>query len=388
MKRVTDPDFTSEKRTGSRRALALGVVAVWLVLSLVSASQRYADSLQTSSPVGFAEFLFWSLAIWSYWALLAPLIFRLGERIPLGRERAVRATLAHFKLALLFGLSHIALFTLIGTLFNVGRQGAATTFVVEFGRGVRVFLYVELILYWAILGAAVARDSYRKYREREARARELEAQLGEARLRALRMQIHPHFLFNALNTVSMLVRNGEGERAVQMVAGIGELLRSSLADSPEQEVPLASELGFARRYLSVEEFRFPERLRVEVDVADELLSASVPNLILQPLIENAIRHGVARSSSAGLVRIAARRSNGWLELSVEDDGPGLPAGWRADAGGGIGLGNVRARMEQLYGTRQEFLIENVGPKGAAARLRIPLHRKGAESDGENKGADR
>jgi two-component system, LytTR family, sensor kinase len=373
MKRVADSDITSGTRKGSRRALALSVVAVWLVLSLISASQRYADSLQTSSPVGFSSFLFWSLAIWSYWALLAPLIFRLGEKIPLTRERLGRATLAHFALGLLFGLSHIALFAVLGTLFGQSRPGVTITFLGEFGRALRAFLYVELILYWAILGAAVARDSYRKYRERETRARELEAQLGRARLQALRMQIQPHFLFNALNTVSMLVRNGESERAVRMVAGIGELLRSSLADSAEQEVPLASELGFVRRYLSIEEFRFPDRLRVEVDVAEDLMSASVPNLILQPLIENAIRHGVAKSSSSGVVRIAARRRNGWLELTVEDDGPGLPEGWRADTAGGIGLSNVRARMEQLYGSRQEFVIENAGPKGAAARLRIPLH---------------
>jgi signal transduction histidine kinase len=353
-------------------------VAVWLALSLISASQRYADSLQTSSPVGFSEFLFWSLAIWSYWALLTPLIFRLGERMPLRREGLVAATAAHFALGLLFGLCHIALFALLGVLFGRGRPGAPATFLGEFGRGLRAFLYVELVLYWAILGAAVARDSYRKYREREARSRELEAQLGQARLEALRSQVRPHFLFNALNTVSMLVRNGESERAVQMVAGIGELLRSSLAESPEQEVPLAAELGFVRRYLSIEEFRFPDRLRVEVDVDEELLSAEVPNLILQPLVENAIRHGVAKHSSSGLVRIAARRRNGWLELSVEDDGPGLPEGFEPDAGSGIGLRNVRSRMEQLYGGRQEFVIENAAPKGAAARLRIPFRRRREE----------
>jgi signal transduction histidine kinase len=375
---VSNPEVTSESRAGSRRAWAVGVLAVWLVLSLLSASQRYADSLQTSSPVGFSQFLLWSLVVWSYWALLAPLIFRLGEQMPLSRERLARATLAHFALGLVFGLSHIALLAGLGALVGQSRPGAATTFLGEFGRGARAFLYVELILYWAILGAAVARDSYRKYRERETRARELEAQLAEARLQALRMQIQPHFLFNALNTVSMLVRNGEGERAVRMVAGIGELLRSSLGDGGEQEVALASELGFVRRYLSIEEFRFPDRLRVEVDVAEDLLSASVPNLILQPLVENAIRHGVAKSTSSGLVRIAARRGGGWLELSVEDDGPGLPVGWRWEAGRGIGLSNVRARMEQLYGSRQEFSIENVGPRGTAARLRIPLRRKGGE----------
>jgi signal transduction histidine kinase len=371
-------DATPETQAGSRRAWALGVIAVWLLLSLISASQRYADSLQTSTPASFSVFLFWSLAIWSYWALATPLIFRLGEKLPLRREGLVTATLAHFALALLLGLAHIALFAGLGTLFGASRPGVTTTFLGEFGRGVRVFLYVELILYWAILGAAVARDASRKYSEREARSRELEAQLGLARLQALRMQVQPHFLFNALNTVAMLVRNGEGGRAVQMVAGLGELLRSSLAEGAEQEVPLAAELAFVRRYLAVEEFRFPERLRVEVDVPAELLSAEVPNLILQPLVENAIRHGVAKRSSAGLVRIAARRRDGWLELSVEDDGPGLPDGLPKEADGGIGLRNVRARLEQLYGGRQEFVIENVEPEGAAARLRIPLRRRGAD----------
>ncbi len=377
-------DVTSESRAGSsRRAWALGVMAVWLVLSLVSASQRYADSIQTSSPASFSVILLWSLAIWSYWALLAPLIFRLAERMPLGRERLARATLAHFALSFLFGLSHIALFALLGTLFGQSRPGVTITFLGEFGRGVRVFLYIELILYWAILGAAVARDSYRKYRERETRARELETQLGLARLEALRMQIRPHFLFNALNTVAMLVRNNENKQAVEMVAGLGELLRSSLDDSAGQEVPLAAELGFVRRYLAIEEFRFSDRLRIEVDVPEELLEAEVPNLILQPLVENAIRHGVAKSSVSGLVRITARRENGWLELSVEDDGPGLPAGWRPDAGGGIGLRNVRSRMEQLYGSRQEFVLQNVEPQGAAARLRIPFRRRGTGDDGKD-----
>ena len=377
---MTAPNVTSENPTGSRRAWALGVIAVWLVLSLISASQRYADSLQTSSPGRFSYFLFWSLLIWSYWALLTPLIFRLGESIPFskGTGRLALATVTHFALAVLLGLTHIALLALLGTLLSPNRAGAPVTFLGDFGRGVRVFLYVELITYWAILGAGIARDSYRKYRERDMRSRELETQLGLARLEALRMQVQPHFLFNALNTVAMLVRNNENSQAVEMVAGLGELLRSSLSESARQEVSLADELNFVRRYLSIEEFRFPDRLRVEVDVPEELLAAEVPNLILQPLVENAIRHGVAKSSSSGRVRIVARRQNGWLELAVEDDGPGLPAGWQPGAGGGIGLRNVRSRMEQLYGSRQEFVIESAGPKGAAARLRIPFRLRGRE----------
>ena len=386
---MTNSDITSENQTGSsRRAWALGVIVVWLVLSLISASQRYADSIQTSSSVSFPESLFWSLVIWSYWALAAPLIFHLGESIPLRKERLGFATLTHFTLSIMLGLLHIALVAALVALVSPSRTGVPTTFLGEFGRGVRVFLYVELILYWAILGVAMARDSYRKYLDREMRSRELETQLGLARLEALRMQIQPHFLFNALNTVAMLVRNGENSQAVEMVAGLGELLRLALGDSAEQEVPLEAELSFVRRYLAIEEFRFPDRLRVEVDVSEELLRAEVPNLILQPLVENAIKHGVAKSSSSGLVRIIARRGNGWLELSVEDNGPGLPVGWRWDAEPGIGLRNVRSRMKQLYGDQQEFVIQNLEPKGTAARLRIPFHRRDTESDGKNKSVNR
>ncbi|MBD0371028.1 MAG: histidine kinase [Pyrinomonadaceae bacterium] len=381
-------EITSEKLTGSsRRTWALGVIAVWLVLSLISASQRYADSLQSSSPASFPESLFWSLVIWSYWALLTPLIFHLSERIPLSRGRLGCAILSHFTLSILLGLLHIALLAGLGAFFIPNRAGTLTTFYVGFGRVVRAYLYVELILYWAILGTGIARDSYHKYLEREIKSRELETELNLARLEALRTQIQPHFLFNALNTVAMLVRNNESIQAVEMVAGIGDLLRSSLSGNSEQEVPLATELNFVRRYLAIEEFRFPDRLRVEVDVPEELLAAEVPNLILQPLVENAIRHGVARSSSSGLVRIVARREDGWLELSVEDDGPGLPSGFEPDAAVGIGLRNVRSRLEQLYGSRQEFSIRNLEPKGAVASLRIPFHL-GAESDGKNKSVNR
>jgi two-component system, LytTR family, sensor kinase len=379
IKGVTSSEITSEnQKSASPHAWTLGIIAVWLMLSLISASQRYADSIQTSSPVSFLVFLLWSLVIWSYWALAVPLIFRLGKSIPFSQGMLSFATLTHFALAVLLGLLHIASVALLGTFFGQGRTGAPITLIGEFGRGVRVFLYLELILYWAILGAGIARDSYYKYREREMRSKELEAQLGLARLEALRMQVQPHFLFNALNTVAMLIRNGESSQAVEMVAGLGDLLRSSLNDSSEQEVPLAAELSFVRRYLAIEEFRFPDRLRVEVDVPEELLTVEVPNLIFQPLVENAIRHGIAKSSSSGLVRIIARRQNGWLELSVEDDGPGLPVGWQPEDCRGIGLRNVRSRMEQLYGNRHELVIQNVEPKGAVARLRIPLQGKGKE----------
>jgi LytS/YehU family sensor histidine kinase len=191
------------------------------------------------------------------------------------------------------------------------------------------------------------------------------------------MQLHPHFLFNALNTVAMLIRNGEHQQAVEMTAGLGELLRQSLNDNTEQEVTLEHELEFIRRYLALEQLRFPDRLRVEIEAPAEALSAVVPNLILQPLLENAIRHGVAQSSSAGLVRIVARRANEWLELLVQDDGKGLPND--RELAQGIGLGNTRKRLAQLYGERAELTLQNASPAGAVARLKIPYRQ---QSQGE------
>lgn len=193
------------------------------------------------------------------------------------------------------------------------------------------------------------------------------------------MQLHPHFLFNALNTVAMLIRNGEHQQAVQMTAGLGELLRWSLNDNTEQEVTLEHELEFIRRYLALEQLRFSDRLRVAIEVPAELLSALVPNLILQPLVENAIRHGVAQSSSAGLVRIVVRRANEWLELFVQDDGKGLPNDWELERQQGIGLGNTRKRLAQLYSERHELTLQNAIPTGVVARLKIPYRQ---QSQGE------
>jgi len=270
------------------------------------------------------------------------------------------------------------LFALLGML---GSGGSVTfkTFKADINLGLRFLLYVELVFYWAILGAGIAKDSYQKFREREISAKELETKLSLAQLQALKMQIQPHFLFNALNTVAMLIRNRKNDQAVQMVAGLGDLLRWSLNDNSAQEVPLSAELDFMRRYLAIEQFRFPDRLRVEIDVPTELLTSCVPNLILQPLVENAIRHGVAKSSSAGWVRIAAKRQDNWLELSVQDDGPGLPSTWMLADNHGIGLGNTRDRLRKLFNDRQEFAIENAQPTGAKAVIRIPYQQNQAES---------
>ena len=364
------------ERRGRSRPLWLSILSAWLALSLIIAAQRYAVSGPGDSSGALLVYLFWSGAVWIYWALVTPLIFWLGRRIPLNGQSLSFALPAHFGLAILFGLSHLAGWAALGTVFGMS-SGEAVSFRDEFVRLAQFLPYVEVIFYWAILGAGIAEDTYRQARAGELEAKALEAQLQEARLQALRMQLHPHFLFNALNTVAMLIRNGEHQQAVEMTAGLGELLRRSLNDNTEQEVTLEHELEFIRRYLALEQLRFPDRLRVEIEAPAETLSAVVPNLILQPLLENAIRHGVAQSSSAGLVRIVARRANEWLELLVQDDGKGLPND--RELAQGIGLSNTRKRLAQLYGERAELTLQNASPAGAVARLKIPYRQ---QSQGE------
>ncbi|MGH9937203.1 MAG: sensor histidine kinase [Blastocatellia bacterium] len=351
------------------------------MLSLITAAQRFAAGGPGDSSGAFLVYLFWSGAVWIYWALVTPLIFQLGRRIPLSRQSLSYALPAHFGLAILFGLSHLALWAAFGAVFSGSSGGEAVGFRGEFVRLAQFLPYVEVIFYWAILGAGIARDTYGQARARELEAKSLEAQLQQARLRALQMQLHPHFLFNALNTVAMLIRNGEHRQAVRMTAGLGELLRRSLDENTGQEAPLEHELEFIRRYLELEQLRFPDRLRVEIEASAESLSALVPNLILQPLVENAIRHGVAQSSSAGLVRIVARRANEWLELFVQDDGKGLPNDWELAQQQGIGLGNTRTRLAQLYGERAELTLQNASPTGVVARLKMPYRRQSQREQG-------
>jgi signal transduction histidine kinase len=369
---MTKPDVATEKI--SRLTEVVIIIVVWLVLSVIIAAQRYADSAQLGLHASFQVFLVWSLAIWSYWAVVSPVIFRLGRRFPLDKQHRFSSVAMHFLFAFAFGLAHLAIFAWAGTLFAPPHPGQKLNFQSEFSGSVRLLLYLELIFYWSILMAGTARDSYRKYAEHELAAKELETKLGQAQMQALKMQIQPHFLFNALNTIAMLIRNRENDQAVQMVAGLGDLLRWSLNDNSAQEVTLSSELDFIGRYLAIEQFRFPDRLRVEIDVPKDLLTASVPNLILQPLVENAIRHGIAKSSTGGRLHISAKQQNGWLELSVQDDGPGIPSGWALDQQQGIGLENTRSRLEKLFHNQYEFIVQNAAPTGAQALIKIPYHR--------------
>jgi sensor histidine kinase YesM len=236
----------------------------------------------------------------------------------------------------------------------------------------------NLLVFTAIAVVAHAIDLYNRYRERERRALQLETQLTRAQLEALKNQLHPHFLFNTLNTISALLHR-DVEAADRVVSRLGDLLRLSLQEG-EQEVTLAQELAFLQHYIDIQHTRFQDRLTVEQRVEPGLLDALVPSLILQPLVENAVRHAIEPRSTPGRIAISARRSNGRITLEVADNGPGMMPGTPGGCAG-IGLANTRARLEQLYGAEHRFTLANRDEGGVLVRLEFPYRPAGARAAG-------
>jgi LytS/YehU family sensor histidine kinase len=205
----------------------------------------------------------------------------------------------------------------------------------------------------------------------EAETARLNEQLSKAQLDALRRQIEPHFLFNTLNAIAGLVREKKNDAAVDMIAALSDFLRRVVDDSNRQRVALSEELEFTQKYLDIQKLRFADRLQFSVDVPNELFSAQVPSLILQPMVENAVKHGIAKRVQGGSIRISASRSNGTLTLRIQNDGPALLADWN-EKRSGIGISNVRARLQSLYGDGFEFSMRNQGTDGVETSLSLPL----------------
>jgi LytS/YehU family sensor histidine kinase len=237
-----------------------------------------------------------------------------------------------------------------------------------------------LLIYWAILAINHAIEYYK---DRELQTAQMETRLAQAQLQSLRMQLHPHFLFNTLNAISALVSQ-DAQAADQMIARLSELLRMSLASDNAPEVTLKQELEFLNLYLEIEKIRFQDRLTIRMDIDPLCLDAYVPNLILQPLVENSIRHGIARRRGAGLVEISAQVRGERLCLRVRDNGAGFASNGRGEIKEGIGLANTRARLEQLYNTGHRFELVNRAKGGVEVLLEIPFRDAQEDDEEEDK----
>jgi two-component sensor histidine kinase len=288
-----------------------------------------------------------------------------------------RAALKHAGMALLF--SQIARPVLL--VLVAGNQGnwalmrelVNSRFGVQFSIDLWVSTAFDFLLSY-VLGLAILLGikNYRELKYQKLRAVNLQAAFTQSRLQSLRMQLNPHFLFNTLNAIVVLVRQQKGRQAEETLGRFSDLLRAVLADMDAQEVTLARELEYLKLYLSIEQLRFSDRLRVDIDVDPELLDAAVPHMALQPIVENSIRHGVGQRATPGLIRIRAERIAEALHVRVQDDGPGFAA---AGAGGGLklGLANTRARLKQLYGDASELRTESGEAGGALVTMILPFH---------------
>jgi len=376
---ITQTDIAARRNgdAGRRRLLKWGfIIGFWLFFGLLNASQTFLGFRMENFPLPLWRMFTFQMLGWGSWAILTLFVLWLGRRFPLERGSLVSGLLVHVPACVLVAAAHIALFSFLSMrLSPFGGASRPLPFWERFFGTATSQFHIDLLIYAATLGTSYAVSFYERYREREVRATQLETQLAQAQLQALKMQLHPHFLFNTLNGIVGLVRDNRNKAAVDMLVGLSDLLRYTLENAGKQEVPLREELDFLELYLDIQKMRFPDRLQVEMRVASDALDALVPNLILQPLVENAIRHGVSLRATTGVVSITAARDDGVLQLTVHDDGPGVrPGNASRSAGDGIGLSNTRARLAQLYGAAHRFTAGNRAGGGFEATLAIPFKR--------------
>ena len=357
-----------KRRTWFRWWHVPAYAALWTLVGLAFAGQHYLTSAKVGAPVGWGGAVAGALADWYGFGLLAVPAAALASRFNLGgRYWRLRVAVhgvagAVFSLVWILGRSALAkwLVPLLGSekpFSEVVRYVLVATF------------FFNMLVYWVVVTGAHALAYYRSFRERERRVLELEASLTSARLQALQMQLNPHFLFNALNGISTLMYR-DVDAADSMLVKLAELLRHALDRSQQQTVPLREELAFLDRYLALEQMRFSDRLQIRREIDPGTLAAAVPNLILQPLVENAIKHGLEPQSRPGLITLrASRPAPGRLRLEIEDNGRGLPS--EPPTRTGIGTANCRARLAQMYGQAASFGLEAGIAGGVRAIVEIP-----------------
>jgi two-component system LytT family sensor kinase len=392
---VTDFPENSGGTRPLSRAEWLGVFAFWTLMAVLSAANRIADQADVAfSAVPHAVPIALAFQQMYVWALMTPLIFWMAGRFSVERS-SVWAKIAILvvigvAVALTIDMVNYALVqrfrvgpnALSGPGMGVGLgdrgRGAAPSRMPGNLRGPMVINH--FILFWGVLAAGFARDYFLRFRAREretarlqAETAQLQTQLAEAKLSALNSQLNPHFLFNTLHAVSSLVeRDPRGVR--RMIARLSELLRYTLDGGTDQEVVLAQEIAFLERYLEIMQIRFQGQLEIDIHIDDDAREALVPSLILQPLVENAVKHGVDKISSAGKIRIAARREVDRLVLTVSDNGPGPSKIAKLDDAG-VGLANIRQRLEQLYGGEASLTLAESPNGGTVAQITMPFRSR-------------
>ena len=349
------------------------VLIFWTLLGLAFGGQLYLSRSQIGAPVSWSFALQRSLADWYVFALLSLPVLGLARRFQFNATNWGRALPLHLASGAAFSFAWMAVRALLEQWQTRGEL-QPVPFSAAFDRALVATFFFNLLIYSGIVLVQHAFGYYSKFNERERHAAALEARLAQARLQALQMQLNPHFLFNTLNAITSLMHR-DVEAADRMIARLSDLLRYTLDSTGVQEVPLWQELEFLDGYLEIQRTRFGERLSVRREVDEATLDALVPNLVLQPLVENALQHGIAPHVRPGVLVLRAARREGQLELEVRDNGDGLPDGPRPREG--VGVANTRARLQELYGSAQSLELINAPEGGLLARVTLPFHSAGS-----------
>lgn len=350
------------------------IIAVYLLVATFFATQGALVRVSRGASIDWQWDVMHEYVYWLVWAAFTPIVLGAARRWPVSGESGWRSVGRHVGLMVIIAplqicaayLAHITLLRLSGSL----PAAQSATWLMSRFTGVVWGTFAGFLYYWMIAAVYWAAEFQRLYRAERLQAARLEASLADARLNALRAQLQPHFLFNTLNAISVLTVD-DPARAKRMLLRLSDLLRASIEGGEGHEVPLTTELDLLEAYLGIQRARFGDRLRVRLEIDAEARAALVPTLLLQPLVENAIRHGLEDSAQGGEIVVQARRLGGDLAIEVRDDGRGLTADARAREG--VGLANTRARLAQLYGDRHYFVLRAQPEGGVMVELVIPFH---------------
>lgn len=344
------------------------VICGWAFAGLVLSLELYFNNRVTMSYVDFVDLAIPQFGRAAMWGLLAPFILVMREKVPLRAGRWAGGVTFH----LAAGSGVMAVYYL-GRMYSIWLIWEPRDYTGFWRMALDGFYgrnMIDIAYYWGVIAFGYSLEIYRRYKNEELKAAQLEARLIETELKALRQQMHPHFLFNTMNTIAVLVREGRNDEAVSLLARLSSLLRMSLDNTGVPEVTLLQEMAFLEKYLDIQKTRFSDRLTVAIEISPEAMEARIPNLLLQPIVENAIIHGVAPKAGSGRVEIRGYVADGRLHLEVGDDGPGIPS----DAGRakeGIGLANTRERLAKIYGARSQLSLRSEPGRGVCVQIFFP-----------------
>lgn len=355
---------------------AAQLFAFWTAVAVLFALQWYSYDLIHGNPHHLLQALRWSMEQWYPWLILSPAVLWLAAKYPIDPQRPFRWFLLHLTASLIGALSVICMQVFMSYLVEPAMGSLRIYFTFVLGKDSAI----DISTYWAITALAQMLHFYREISNRQLRETELERQLAQAQLEVVQMQLHPHFLFNTLHAIGTLIREEPGA-AEKMLLDLGSLLRIFLEQNPSRQISLRRELSLVDHYLGIQRVRFRDRLTVESRVAPETLDALVPSLILQPIVENAIVHGVAKNPGCDLIEISSWHHRDELHIEISNSNSVLPeeAGGQG-TGWGIGLSNTEQRLAQIYNGSAKLSLRAQSPRGVVCRVTMPLTKSTAESE--------